>query len=359
MDNWSPPVGVMMSPNKRNASASKRRPVRTSAASRGAAKENRRDLAGARLYRTGLKDRLASYRSHHKQVALDSLRRLLQRPLASAMTSLVLAIAMALPAGLYVALNNLVAVSDGWEGASRVSLFLNMDVDSRQGSALRDRLAAREDIKGAVFISAEAALEEFRERSGFGEVLEQLDDNPLPGLIVITPASDAAADVDALQRDLSALPEADQVKLDMAWLQRLNQLTELARKMTLALAAMLGAGVLLILGNTIKLAIENRRDEILVVKLVGGTNAFVRRPFLYMGLWYGLAGGVLGWLLVQGSLLWLKSTVAALSSLYGSDFSLMGLGIVDTLLMWILAAGLGLLGAALVVGRELAAIEPR
>lgn len=347
-----------MSPGKRNASSQTRRLGRLQSTSR-APKEPRRDVAGARLHRTGLKDRLASYRSHHKQVALDSLRRLLRRPLASTMTSLVLAIAMALPAGLYIALNNLDAVSQGWDGASRISVFLKLDIAAQRGAALQRELAARQDVRDAVFISAEAALEEFRQRSGFGEVLEQLDNNPLPGLIVITPVSERAADVEALQRDLAALSEADQVKLDMEWLQRLNQLTELARKMTLALAAMLAAGVLLIVGNTIKLAIENRRDEILVVKLVGGTNAFVRRPFLYMGLWYGLAGGVLGWLLVQSSLLWLKSTVAALSSLYDSDFALMGLGVVDTLLMWVLSAGLGLLGAALVVGRELAAIEPR
>ena len=130
-------------------------------------------------------------------------------------------------------------------------------------------------------------------------------------------------------------------------------------KTTLALAIMLAAGVLLIVGNTIKLAIENRRDEILVVKLVGGTNAFVRRPFLYMGFWYGLFGGLLAWVMLVGCLLWLGGPVRQLAGLYGSDYTLLGLGIGDTLLMWFSAAALGLLGAMLVVGRELRAIEPK
>ena len=145
----------------------------------------------------------------------------------------------------------------------------------------------------------------------------------------------------------------------MEWLQRLGQITEISRRVTLALAIMLAAGVLLIVGNTIKLAIENRRDEILVVKLVGGTNAFVRRPFLYMGFWYGLFGGLLAWVMLVGCLLWLGGPVRQLAGLYGSDYTLLGLGIGDTLLMWFSAAALGLLGAMLVVGRELRAIEPK
>ncbi|WP_374962688.1 permease-like cell division protein FtsX [Spongiibacter tropicus] len=321
----------------------------------------RRERAGAKKHRAKVSDQWQSYRSHHQQVALDSLRRLLRRPLATLMTTLVIAIAMVLPAGLYVGLNNVESVSQGWDGAARLSLFLKFSVDDRAAEELRARLANRDDIASAEYISPAAALEEFRDRSGFGEVLDQLDSNPLPGLIVLSPspANSQPEQVNALRDALAELPEADLVKLDMEWLQRLGQITEISRRVTLALAIMLAAGVLLIVGNTIKLAIENRRDEILVVKLVGGTNAFVRRPFLYMGFWYGLFGGLLAWVMLVGCLLWLGGPVRQLAGLYGSDYTLLGLGIGDTLLMWFSASALGLLGAMLVVGRELRAIEPK
>ncbi|MBQ0760703.1 MAG: cell division transport system permease protein [Zhongshania sp.] len=321
----------------------------------------RKDVKGARKHKTSLSDRLAGYRSHHQQVAMDSLRRLIARPATSIMTILVIAIALALPTGLYVGLNNIDAVSDGWEGAARISLFLKPTVSADQAEALRRNIAERDGVIASDYISPDSALEEFRASSGFGDVLDQLDSNPLPGLIVVTPreANVSAAAVTALQAELGQLPEVDLAKLDMEWLQRLNRITELGRRLTLALAAMLAVGVLLIIGNTIKLAIEGRRAEILVVKLVGGTNAFVRRPFLYTGLWYGLGGGVTAWLLVQCGLWWLSSPITELSLSYQSDFHLLGLGFVDTIILWLFAAGLGLLGAWLVVGRELRAIEPR
>jgi cell division transport system permease protein len=308
-----------------------------------------------------LRDRLASYRSHHRQVALDSLQRLLRRPAASLLTSLVIAIALALPTSLYIGLNNIEAVSSGWEGAARISLFLKPHVSASQAENLRRSIAARDGVQGTEYISPEAALAEFRASSGFGDVLDQLDSNPLPGLIVVTPreANISAAAVTELQEALAKLPEVELAKLDMAWLQRLNQITELGRRLTLALAGMLAVGVLLIIGNTIKLAIESRRSEILVVKLVGGTNAFVRRPFLYTGFWYGLSGGLAAWVLVQSGLLWLRAPIAELSVSYQSDFQLLGLGVLDSLLLWLFAGGLGLLGAWLVVGRELRAIEPQ
>ncbi len=324
-------------------------------------KSPRREVVGAKKHRTGFRDRLDSYRSHHRQVAGESLRRLLKRPLATLMTTLVIAIAMVLPAGLYIALNNVDELSQGWDGAARVSMFLKFSVDDSAAESLRSELLKREDIAVAEYISPSAALAEFRERSGFGEVLDQLNSNPLPGLIILTPHGEHSGtkQLDALRGELAAMPQADIVKLDMEWLQRLNTITEISRRLTLALAVMLAAGVLLIVGNTIKLAIENRRAEILVVKLVGGTNAFVRRPFLYMGFWYGLMGGVLAWLLLQACLLWLRGPVSELSGLYHSDFLLIGLGLGESLLLWLAAAGLGLLGAVLVVGRELRAIEPR
>ncbi|WP_235035550.1 permease-like cell division protein FtsX [Zhongshania aliphaticivorans] len=321
----------------------------------------RKDVKGARRHKASISDRLAGYRSHHRQVALDSLQRLVRRPATTLMTTLVIAIALALPAGLYVGLNNVDAVSEGWEGAARISLFLKPAISNGQAETLRRTIASREGVAEAVYISPDKALEEFRASSGFGDVLDQLDANPLPGLIVVTPreANVSAAAVEALQSNLARLPEVDLAKLDMEWLHRLNRITELGRRLTLALAAMLAVGVLLIIGNTIKLAIEGRREEILVVKLVGGTNAFVRRPFLYTGLWYGLGGGLAAWILVQAGLIWLSGPISDLSHSYQSDFHLLGLGFLDTIILWLFSGLLGLFGAWLVVGRELRAIEPR
>lgn len=343
-----------MSPNKQNR-MNKRRLGQLQAPA------GKKDIKGARKHKTSLSDRLAGYRSHHQQVAIDSLRRLVARPATTIMTTLVIAIALALPTSLYVGLNNIDAVSDGWEGAARISLFLKPSVSSGQAEVLRRNIAEREGVAAADYISPDAALEEFRASSGFGDVLDQLDANPLPGLIVVTPreANVSAAAVTELQASLGLLPEVELAKLDMEWLQRLNRITELGRRLTLALGAMLAVGVLLIIGNTIKLAIEGRRAEILVVKLVGGTNAFVRRPFLYTGLWYGLGGGLVAWILVQSGLWWLSGPIADLSQSYQSDFHLLGLGFIDTIVLWLFAAMLGLLGAWLVVGRELRAIEPR
>lgn len=322
----------------------------------------RKDSApGARLRKQSFRDRLASYRSHHRQVGMDSFKRMLRRPATTLMTWLVIAIALALPTGLHVGLNNVNALSGGWEGAARLSLFLKKGLADGDAQALAGQLSSVEGVAKVDYISPEVALDEFRQASGFGKVLDELDGNPLPGLLVVTPlhTHSSAEAVVALEAQFKSLPEVDLIKLDMEWIQRLNSITELLARMTLALAAMLGLGVLLIVGNTIKLAIEGRRDEILVVKLVGGTNAFVRRPFLYTGLWYGLGGGVVAWILVQAGLIWLSGPVSRLSALYGSEFSLLGLGFIDSLLLWLFGALLGLGGAWLVVGRELRAIEPR
>lgn len=341
--------------------AERRRLNKLQSGKRPAKGRDNRAASGAKQHRRGWRDRWQSYRSHHGKVGAEAWQRLLGKPLATAMTSLVLAIAMALPMGLFVILNNVEAVSQGWEGAARLSLFLRDSVTDSQGQQLRGQLERRKEVLSARYISPAQALEEFREQSGFADVLDQLDRNPLPGVIVITPKPAYAAEqqIAVLKTELEKLAEVDQLRLDMAWLQKLNQITELSRRFALVLAAMLAVGVLLIVGNTIKLAIESRRDEILVIKLVGGTNAFVRRPFLYTGLWYGLLGSVLAWLLLQLCLAWLSGPVASLSALYGSHFQLLGLGVANSLLLVFCGALLGLLGAVLVVGRELAAIEPR
>jgi cell division transport system permease protein len=325
---------------------------------------NRRNPArrpeGASLSRTSFGDRYKAWLQHHRLSAADSLLRVFQNSGSSLLTWLVIGIALALPTGLSVALDNISQVSDSWEAPAQISLFLQDSVPAKRGQQLETELKAREDVLDTQLITRSEALAEFSTLSGFADVLASLEENPLPDLILVSPARTLkGAGVSTLRDELQGLPEVAEAVLDMEWLQRLNRLMELGRRLVLAIGGMLVVGVLLILGNTIKLAIENRRDEIVIVKLVGGSNAFVRRPFLYTGLWYGVGGGVLAGLLVSSALWFLEEPIGELVLLYESAFHLTGLGIMGALNLVILGGLLGLAGAWLAVSRHLARIEPR
>jgi cell division transport system permease protein len=296
---------------------------------------------------------------HHRLSAADSLYRVLDKPLSSVLTWLVIGIALALPVGLNVALDNVDHLSSAWDSPAQISLFLREDLEADRAQQFQQALAAREDIAGARYVSREEALAEFSELSGFADVLASLDENPLPDLVLVTPAGQGGEAASALREELQATPEVAQAVLDMEWLQRLNSLMELSRRLVLAVGGLLVLGVVLILGNTIRLAIESRREEIVIVKLVGGSNAFVRRPFLYTGLWYGVGGGVFAATLVALSLWFLSAPVDQLAALYQSGFQLSGLGIMGALNLVILGGLLGLTGAWLAVARHLVEIEPR
>jgi cell division transport system permease protein len=280
--------------------------------------------------------------------------RVLDSPGSSVLTWLVIGIALALPVGLNVALDNVSQVSAGWDSPAQISLFLQGEVSPDRLRELEGEMGARQDVSKTRVISREEALDEFRTLSGFADVLASLQENPLPDLILVTP--DAALDgpaVSALRVELQGNSDVAEAVLDMEWLQRLNSL------MVLAIGCMLVVGVMLILGNTIRLAIESRRDEIVIVKLVGGSNGFVRRPFLYTGLWYGVGGGVLAALLVSAALWFLEKPISDLAILYESAFQLSGLGVMGSLNLVILGGLLGLAGAWLAVSRHLARIQPR
>lgn len=314
-------------------------------------------MKGASASRTRLLDRYRAWRDHHNLSAADSLRRLIESPFSSLLTWLAIGIALALPAALNVALENARAVSGSWDSPAQISLFLGGVVDEAGAGALRTELAERGDVAEITLVTRETALAEFAESSGFADVLAGLDRNPLPHLLLVVPAP--GVDPAALQRELVALERVEQAVLDMAWVQRLNQIMELGRRAVTALAGLLILGVVLILGNTIRLAIESRREEIVVVKLVGGSNAFVRRPFLYTGLWYGVGGGGVAALLVLAALHFLEGPVSELARLYQSGFQLTGIGLIGSLQLVLLGGLLGLAGAWLAVSRHLGAIEPR
>lgn len=313
---------------------------------------------GATVARVTWQQRFESWREHHRDVAVDSLQRLLATPLPTLMTLLVIAIALALPGGLYVLLKNAQSVSDGWEGSAQVSLFLTAKTSDDQGRALAAELARRADVKRTDFVSRAQALAEFREQSGLGNILEELGENPLPAVIVVYPAEASLERAEKLRDDLAKLGQVDIAQLDAQWVQRLYALLELGERLVVALAIGLALAVLLVIVNTIRLGIENRRDEIVIVKLVGGTDAYVRRPFLYTGFWYGLGGSVMALILIQILLLWLDGPVQVVADLYRSRFELEGLGFGAACLMLSGSILTGLLGAALAVRQHLRAIEP-
>ncbi|WP_346838168.1 permease-like cell division protein FtsX [Microbulbifer sp. SAOS-129_SWC] len=324
-----------------------------------AAAEPRPQRTGAVTARTSVGDRWHSWLNHHREMAGEALRRFLAAPLASGMTALVIAIALALPAALQLGLVNFQRAVAGWDGQPQISVFLHKDVREAVLQDFADELRADPQVAEVTYISPQQALDEFQRNSGLGDALAGLDSNPLPAVLLVRPRGTARADLQALAERLRGSALTDAVVLDMAWVQRLARLTELGRRLSAGLALLLSLGVILVVVNTIRLHIESRREEILVVKLVGGTNAFVRRPFLYSGLCYGFFGGLLAWLLVAGGAVLLAGPVAGLSASYGSSYALSGPGIRYLLALTAGAALLGLLGAWVAVARHIKAIEPR
>jgi cell division transport system permease protein len=297
----------------------------------------------------------------HAQTSLYSLGRLYRAPIASFMTAAVIGIALALPAGLYLLVDNLRDLGQRWDGNASLSLFLQQDLPLVRARQLADKLRAWPETGELRLITPEEALAEFRDLSGFGDALDALDDNPLPAVLTVRPAPDQVApeQVEQLRDKLAALPEVDQAQLDLQWVQRFAAMLAIAQRGILLVGGLLALAVLLIVGNTIRLDIFNRREEIEVSKLIGATNAFIRRPFLYSGLWFGLIGALLAWLLVELAFWQLRGPVRQLAGLYQSEFTLSTFGFSATLGLLLLGILLGLAGSWLAVGRHLSAIQPR
>ena len=303
---------------------------------------------------------LRVYLLRHLQVFFYSLGVLSRSPFATLMTTAVIGIALALPSGLHVVLKNAQQLSGGWDGAAQISLFLKRAVPEDEANRLARQIEKLPEVASVSYISRGEALEEFRRLSGFGDALEALQDNPLPSVLVIrpTPAASTPAATEKLLQHLQGYPAVDVAQLDMQWVKRLYVIMEIVRRGVVVLAALLALAVLLVVGNTIRLAIQNRRNEIVVMKLIGGTDAFIRRPFLYTGFWYGLFGGVIAWLLVSLSLSILSDPVERLTGLYQSQFALSGLDVKTTGMLIGTSILLGLAGSWLAVGRHLRDIEP-
>lgn len=321
-----------------------------------------RDRPQAAVQRTKASgsQRFNAWRAHHSTTAISSLVKLLQEPIQSLMTWLVIAIGVALPAALFVLFNNIQTLGYSWQNSSQISVYLQPKVADTEANGLRVKWSTRGDVDSVTYISPEKGLAEFRETSGLGDLINQLSGNPLPGVLLVQPKADATPTViENLQKTLQQEALVDEVQLDLQWVKRLHQFIELSRLFVTGLTVLLSLAVLLILGNTIRMAIEARIDEIRVVKLVGGTDAYVRRPFLYTGFWYGFGGGIIAAIIVAVGFNWLATPVADLAALYQSEFRLKGLDFTESVQLVLIAGLAGLIGAWIAVARHLYAIQPK
>ena len=297
----------------------------------------------------------------HAQTLVGSLGRLWQQPFATLLTVIVIGIALALPACLHVLVQNVRNASGGWSNALDISVYMKPEATLEQAKRAAERIRQRRDVDDVTLIEADKALEDFRRSSGFGTALDALKDNPLPHALVVRPA-EAFRDptqVEGLTEELRKLDGVDLVQLDTAWVSRFNAILDVVRRIVLLAAGLFALGILVIVGNTIRLDIENRRDEIEVTKLVGGSDAFVRRPFLYSGVWYGLGGALVAWLIVTVVITVLGDPVQRIAGLYGSTFELRGLGVEGSGVLLLGGVVLGWLGSYIAATRELRGIEPK
>ncbi len=297
----------------------------------------------------------------HVQTMIGSLGRLWQQPFAALLTILVIGIALALPACLHTLVQNVRAASGGWGHALDISVYMKQSTGLEETRQLAAKLEQRRDIEEVRLIEADDALAEFRESSGFGAALDALESNPLPHALVVRPdaAFHSPEQIASLTQTLRGMHGVDIVQLDTEWVTRFHAMLDVVRRIVLLAAGLFALGILVIVGNTIRLDIENRRDEIEVTKLVGGSNAFVRRPFLYNGVWYGLGGGLIAWLVVAVAVNLLAEPVARIAGLYGSRFALAGLSAAGAATLIGGGIALGWLGSFIAATRELRGIEPK
>ena len=303
---------------------------------------------------------IQAYFARHAQTLVGSLGRMVNQPFATLMTMGVVAVALALPLLLSLFLSNMRTATGNWNDAFDLSVYMNKKAGAARAAAVAKQLRQRDDVATVRVITADQALAEFRDDSGFGKALDALSDNPLPDTLIVTPTLPASTPqgTDALKQAIAAIADVQTVQLDTEWVKRLHAMLDILRRVVLLTAGLLGVGVVLIVGNTIRLDILNRRAEIEVMKLVGASDGFTRRPFLYSGIWYGLGGGLMALILVAVAAALLAQPVDTLAKAYGSQFHLKGLGFTAAAGVLALAVGLAWLGSWLAATRHIRGIEP-
>jgi cell division transport system permease protein len=265
-----------------------------------------------------------------------------------------------LPAAMHLIIKNAQSISGNLENALDFSVYLTTNTTLAEAENLARIIGQRADVESVVFVSAEEGLEEFKKHSGFGSALDHLEGNPLPHTLVVRPSgANTVQSMNLLHEELSNLPETDLVQVDTEWVQRFLAILDMLQRAIAMGGVLLGIAIVVIIGNTIRLDIQNRREEIEVTKLIGASNAFVRRPFLYTGLWYGLGGGLLALGLVAYGLYALEGPITRLAGLYNSGFRALGLDLQESLAIVGVGVLLGLTGSWIAAARHMRRIEPR
>ena len=302
--------------------------------------------------------RVGAWLDHHGYSIVASLGRLLRKPWATLLTVGVMAVALALPLGLWLVLGNMARLGGEVRESRDIAVFLKMDVDAAQAEAVAASLRARSDVAKVERVTPDQALEQLRARPDLAEAIDALGADAaqaaLPSVLRVSPKGDELLLADSLK----TLPEAERVQHDAVWRERLDAWLRFGGRAVLVLAALLGLGALLVVGNTVRLDIQSRREEIGVLQLLGASDGFVRRPFLYLGAWYGLAAGALALGVLTVAWMALRQPLADLAAEYGSSFALRGLDPLPALCVLVGAGLLGWLGAGLVTGHYLRQTRP-
>lgn len=297
---------------------------------------------------------------HHLYALFASIGALLRRPISAAMTVLVMAISLALPTALYVLLVDLSHLSDGVDLSSEATVFMTRQAGEAEVNEASQTFLAMPGVVAVTTLSPTEAWEDFKAADSFAAALDAIADNPLPHVLLVrlertlTPAATASLLVDLERHSL-----VDAAQFDMAWLIRFNALLRVAERLVMVLGGLLAVALVMIIGNTIRLDIESRRDEIEITMVLGATNAFVRRPFLYSGFWHGVLAAVVAWALIAIGVALLREPISNLAAAYEGQFRLSGLGLVEALVMLASAAAIGWIGAWLAVSRHIRRIKLR
>jgi cell division transport system permease protein len=298
--------------------------------------------------------------AYHAQAAMSSLLYLCRQPLATGMTVVVIAITLTLPALLWVFNDNMAELTRNWKRGGHISLYLDMQMATSEAALLLERVRQTDGVGEALMKSPAEGLLEMQHQEGMQDLMLNLPENPLPAVIDVIPAFGVttSAQLEALYARLKALPGIEDARLDMQWVSRLYALLDLAAQLTHGLMVLLSVAVVFIIGNTLRLVIHKRHEEIQVLKLIGASDPYIIRPFLYSGLWYGLASALLAVILVSLFMLSLGVVLNQLIEAYQMHFPVLGLSIRQALLLILMATFLGWLGARFSVKRQLALIEP-
>lgn len=307
----------------------------------------------------GLSYRLGAYGRSHARGFFSSLKRLAGTPFSSITAILVVAVALSLPALFYVLVDNIRLISGRFTDTNQITLFLKPEITDSQATPVAERLLEFPEVESIKLIGKSQALLEFKQYSGFSAAIEILEDNPLPAIIQINPRDALNPEqLGEFTRRIEAIPEADFARFDLQWVKRLQAIVEVAERGVEIVSLLLGIGVVFVVSNTIRLELRTRHDEIVVNKLLGATDSFIRRPFLYSGFWYGFGGGIVATLLVTCVLCYLDEPARQLSLLYESDYRLAHLGFARTIGLWLASSLLGIAGAWMVLLHQLNKMNP-